>query len=190
MFALFTVVVMLIVAYCFFREGVLTSLCMTVNVFLAGLLAFNFYEPVASGLEGMVSGSFLDGCEDALALFVVFAPVLGVLRLITHNLANTEVEMPALVQQIVSVVVGLLCGYLLAGFLVCLLQTLPLGEHFLGFDPQVQQGGMRKVLPPDRVWLAMMSRASEGPLAQGQRFDPEGTFTLRYAKMRRKKDES
>src|SRR3954466_14948913 len=96
----FTFLVMVIVAYCFFREGVLTSICMTVNVFLAGLVAFNFFEPLAGELESTFSGSFLEGCEDALCLSVLFALTLGVLRVITHNLANAEVELPALAQQI------------------------------------------------------------------------------------------
>jgi hypothetical protein len=190
MLILFTALVMLIVGYAYFREGVLTAVAMTVNIFLAGLLAFNFYEPIAGELESMVNGTFLAGYEDTISLFLVFAASLAVLRLITMNLAHTEISLPALAQQITATLFGLISGFLLAGFLVCMLQTLPWSERFLAFEPGVDPSGpqLRRYLPPDRVWLAMMSRASTGPLKQGVPFDPEGTFTLRYARLRRTKE--
>jgi hypothetical protein len=198
MLILFTAAVMLIVAYCYVREGALTAVCMTVNVFLAGLLTFNFYEPLAGELEGMLTSTFLAGYEDAISLFALFALALGGLRVITMNLANTEVDLPALAQQITAGAFGLLSGYLLAGFLVCMLQTLPWSEKFLGFDHQIDSSGpgIRRVLPPDRVWLALMSRASVGPFARPsvdqpngpESFDREGSWELRYARLRRLKE--
>ena len=124
---------MAIVAYSYFREGLLTSLATLVNVFLSGLIAFNFFEPVADQIYSTINGTFLDGYEDAIALFIMFLAPLGLLRWTTNNLANQEIEMPALVQQIGASAVGVLTGYLLAGFIVCMLQTLPWGENFLGF---------------------------------------------------------
>jgi len=46
------------------------------------------------------------------------------------------------------------------------------------------------VLPPDRVWLALMRRASTGPFRQGEDpgFDPGGSFEQRYARLRRYAD--
>ena len=47
-------------------------------------------------------------------------------------------------------------------------------------------GGVRRYLPPDRVWLAMMQRGSQGPLAtDGDGFDPRGYFELGYLRHRR-----
>ncbi len=191
MLELFTLAVMLIVGYSYFREGLLTSLATLVNVFISGLVAFNFFEPLAEQLETTFNGTFLQGTEDAVALFVLFLAPLALLRWVTNNLANQEIEMPALVQQFGASAVALLTGYLLAGFLVCMLQTLPWGEHFLGFNAQVEkETSIRRLIPPDRVWLAMMNRAGNGPLAQSDSptFDPEGTFELRYSKMRRVKE--
>jgi hypothetical protein len=86
-------------------------------------------------------------------------------------------------------VVGLLTGYLTAGFLVCVLQTLPWQRNFLGFDESVERNepGLRRYLPPDRVWLGMMHHAGLGPFAQSDAttFDPDATFALRYARLRR-----
>jgi hypothetical protein len=192
MLVVLTAAIMLIVAYSYFREGVLTALTMLVNIVLAGLVAFNFFEPIADQLESSFDGTILAGLEDCITLFALFALTLGGLRVITNNLANQQVELPALVQQLLGGFIGLMAGYLLAGFLLCMVQTLPLSEKFMGFDSQADPNGsgMRRFLPPDRVWLAMMSKAGIGPLSQAESvtFDPEGTFELRYALKRRVKE--
>jgi hypothetical protein len=185
-----TFAVMLIVAYSFFREGVLTAVTMLVNVFVAGLVAFNFWEPIASAVEPSLQGSLLEGYEDSLVLFALFTLTLGGLRLVTNNLANAELQLPALVNQVGAVVVALLTGYLLAGFLVCMAQTLPWDKNFLGFEPMADADApkLRRFMSPDRVWLALMHRAGAGPLSQADSttFDPEGSFEMRYARERRK----
>lgn len=202
MLIFFTLAIMAIVGYVYAREGVLTSICMTVSIFIAGLVAFNFYEPLATELsadntpvqavisEDQKNNSSLGGYEDAICLFGLFAATLGLLRVLTQNLAKTELDLPALAQQISASVFGVISGYLLAGFLVCMFQTLPLNAKFLGFDGNAGTSGLRRVVPPDRVWLAVMHRASTGPFAASppSPFDPAGTFTLRYARLRRLKD--
>ena len=67
-------------------------------------------------------------------------------------------------------VFGLLTGYLLAGFLLCMIQTLPVQPNFLGFEPYVpgdvagkeKSSVWRKFCRPDVVWLSMMHRQSDG----------------------------
>jgi hypothetical protein len=193
MLTFLTVVIILILGYAFWQEGVLTSFTMVVNIFLSGLVAFNFWEPIAQQMESFFAGSFLAGTEDALTLFGIFAATLGVLRTVTNNLARRQVEYHPLLQRAGSVLCALVGGYLLAGFLLCAWQTLPLYEKFMGFDATVVDGsqGIRRVMPPDRVWLAMMQRASRGPLiwSESGTFDPDGSFELRYAKLRRLKEE-
>lgn len=186
-----TFVVMGIVGYAALREGLLTALTGLINVLAAGLLTFACFEPLADQLEAVLRGSLLESYEDAFSLFGLFAVTLAVLRVLTNNLAPRELDLPALVQQAGSVLVALLTGYLLAGFLLCLVQTLPLGEKFLGFDANVEATPtIRQVLPPDRVWLALMNHAGRVPFARegSTTFDPEATFELRYARYRRVKE--
>jgi uncharacterized membrane protein required for colicin V production len=193
MLVFLTVAVTLAVAYAAMREGFLMAVAGLVNVLVAGVVAFNFYEPVAGELEGMLAGSFLAGFEDALALFLLFALPLILLRVVCNNLATHEVELPALFQQVGSAAVAAVTGYLLAGFLVCVFQTLPWGQQFLGFDATADPGApkIRSLVPPDRVWLALMHRAGNAALSQegSTTFDPEGTFELRYARLRRFKEQ-
>src|SRR5262249_50375471 len=135
----------------------------------------------------------LAGFEDATALFLLFGLTLGGLRLLTNNLANVEVDLPALPAQISTILVALLTGYLTAGFLLCMLQTLPWNEKFMSFEARVEKDEppRRKLMPPDRVWLALRHRAGAGPFAWGDdtAFDPDGTFELRYARLRRYKEQ-
>lgn len=193
MIVVMTFVVMIAVGYAAVREGVLTALCTLVNVVLAGVVTFNFFELLATQLESMFQNSPAAGYEDALSMFALFALTLGGLRVVTNNLANQELDLPGRVQQVASVLVALVTGYLVAGFLVCMLQTLPLTEKFLGFEREVepQAGGIRRLIPPDRVWLGMMHRLGARPLWQedSTTFDPEGTFELRYARFRRIKEQ-
>jgi uncharacterized membrane protein required for colicin V production len=187
MLILLTIGIMLAVGYAFFLQGLLTAFCMLVNVLLAGLVAFNFYEPIAGELEQPLSGSPVQGYEDWICLIGLFCITLLALRVITNALSTAEPTLNAGVQQGGAVVCGLLAGYLTAGFIVCALQTLPIQEDFLGFSAKVDTvGGLRRFLPPDRVWLAMMQRGSLGSLGSDDPgFDPTGYFELGFLRHRR-----
>jgi hypothetical protein len=199
-----TIFMMLAVGYAYFREGLFTAFTMLCNVMFAGLLAFNFWEPLANLLDGPLQGSALEGHEDFLVLLVIFCLTLGLLRLVTNNLANNLVDYTAVPQQIGGAFVGILTGYLAAGFFISALQTLPWHDQFLGFEAKAQsESPLRRVFPPDRVWLAMMRRAGAYPLANQEdpdvpegdddideydkylTFDKYGTFELRYKRYRR-----
>ena len=179
---------MLVVAYAFWRQGVLSAFVMAFNVFLAGLVAFNFFEPIAAELDPMLAGSFLHGYEDSFCLVVLFSATLGFLRWATNALIRTVVDYPPVVQQGGAVLFGMMTGYLVAGFLLCVAQTMPFEEHFLNFDAQVDRDApsakVRAILPPDRVWLALMHRASESDhylsWEENNSFDPHGEFELKY----------
>src|SRR5205823_3194100 len=135
-----------------------------------GLIAFNFWEPMAAEMEPLLSGSPFAGFEDAVFLIGLFSAALALLRWATNSLVRTEPEQEPRVRQGVAVLFGLVTGYLTAGFLVCVLQTLPWHRNFLNFDPKVDPSSathrIRRVLPPDRVWLALMHRAGDMPLAR------------------------
>ena len=194
-----TLAIMLLVGYFHAREGLFTAVTMLVNVLVAGLIAFNFWEPVA----GYLGSGSLKPYADILCLVLLFCVSLIGLRTITNNLNETQVEFPPVPQQIGGGIVGLLTGYLLSGFLICALETLPWGQHFLDFEPRTaKESGLRAVMPPDRVWLAMMHRTSTHSLSRGRgagpvppgedpdvhSFDPTGSFEMNYLRLRRVPD--
>jgi hypothetical protein len=185
-----TVLMMLMVAYAFWRQGVLPAFAMAVNILLAGLVAFSFFEPIAAELDPMLAGSFLHGYEDSLCLMGLFTLTLMLLRWAANALLHSTIEYHVVVQRGGAILFGLMAGYLAAGFLICVAQTLPLDQHFLKFEARIEPAGpaakVRRILPPDRVWLALMHRASEGSLSWGEdsSFDPDGSYELRYSERR------
>jgi hypothetical protein len=186
MLTVLTILIMLATAYAFFGQGLLTAFAMTVNVLVAGLVAFCFFEPLADALRQAISGSPVEGYEEWICMMGLFVISLGLLRLTTNAVAPSEPELMPILQQIGGALCGLVTGYLAAGFIVCAMQTLPIAEDFLGFSAKIEAaGGMRRYLPPDRVWLAMMQAASTGPLDNDETFDPHGYFELSYQRHRR-----
>jgi hypothetical protein len=200
---LITILIMLGLAFVYLREGLFTAFLMSVNVVLAGLVAFNFWEPLANLLGQALAASFLAGCEDFFCLLFLFCAALGLLRTITNALANAEIAFPDLLQRGGGAFFGMVTGYLASGILVCVLQTLPWHENFLGFDPHQDAEApsvLRRLLPSDRAWLALLFRAGAYPFANRQEsgaavdatrydrfytFDRHGTFEARYARYRR-----
>jgi uncharacterized membrane protein required for colicin V production len=188
----FTLAVMLIVAYYHWREGLFTAVCSGVCVFLSGLVAFNFWEPLAGWIEGFIDRGPLQGYEDFICLVVLFVFSLAVLRGITNAINYREVDYLPTLNQIGGGFVGLITGYLLAGFLICAMETLPWSQNFLSFEPyQEQELKTRGLMPPDRLWLALMHRAGDTCLSRGEgysTFDPSGTFESNYFYNRRYAD--
>jgi hypothetical protein len=191
MLAFFTVLIMLLMGYAYLVEGLFTAMVMCCNVVGAGLIAFNFWEPLANVLEPLFGGH---GYEDFLSMILIFSFALGALRTVTNLIASTEVEFPPQIQRPGGALFGLITGYLVSGFLTCALQTLPWHQNFMYFDFNYDPDAnpIRKVLPPDRLWLAMMHRAGAGAFSNpgGQTFDPYGTFEQRYARYRRYTDKA
>jgi uncharacterized membrane protein required for colicin V production len=207
MLTFMTLLVMLIVAYASFREGLFTAFATLVNVVLTGLITYNFWEPLAGSLDSTLQGSVLDGYQDFVMIVVPFAILLGLLRMVTNNLANSVIEFSPTLQQFGGAGIGLVTGYLLAGFLICALETLPWHKNFIDFAPRTvpssanPESDFRRILPPDRVWLALMRHAgaygfarsadnehAESPYDRYATFDRAGTFELRYFRYRRYSD--
>lgn len=209
MLVLFTLIVIGIVAFMQYRNGLFTSAAMIVQVLLAGLVAFGFWEPIADELDASFFNSPLDGYQDCIVLIGLFCVTLGVLRLVTNRLNKAMIDFNWTLQQIGGPAAGLVTGYLLSGFLVCVFQTLPVEESFLGFSMRKpDEPGLRRFLPADRVWLALMRHAGAYPLAWSEpkedtgkkdeeknafdfweTFDREGTYELRYSRYRRHTDQ-
>lgn len=193
MLGFFTIIIMLIAAYAVWRQGVLPAFAMAVNILFAGLITFNFFEPIAAELGSMLGDSILRGYEDSLCLVALFSLTLAFLRWVANALIHTVIEYDAIIQQLGAGLFGAVAGYLVAGFLVCVAQTLPLERNFMRFDARIDTSAagakMRRFLPPDRVWLALMHRASTESLSWDEPpFDADGSFEMRYAHERRVND--
>src|SRR5947209_6954801 len=149
------------VAFAQYRNGLFTSTVMILQVLIAGVVAFNFWEPVATELEPYLADiNSAVGLEDCIALTAVFCLTLLGLRWITNRINKAMIDFPPIVQQIGGPAAGVVSGYLVAGFLICVMETMPLEANFLGFQPRKDdEPAVRSYFPPDRVWLALMRHA-------------------------------
>ena len=195
-----SIFIILIVGYFQYQNGLSSSVAMLISVLLSGLVAFNLWEPVADLLDTFLQNGALAGCEDLIALVLIFSVSLLLLRIaIFTYLAPDMIDQHGALQFFGAGAVGFITGYLVAGFFTCAMQTLPLDERFMDFEPTGDsKSTFRSVLPPDRVWLYLMRQAGAGSLSwkeddpQGRSapdrfatFDRHGTFELRYTRYRR-----
>jgi uncharacterized membrane protein required for colicin V production len=194
-----TLLIMLAGAYAQYRNGLFTSVAMLFMVFISGLVAFGFWEPIADFLDRVFQNNALAGCEDMIALTLLFSVTLFALRVATNYIAPDLIDEHGALQHFGGAAVGLVTGYFVAGFLICAVQTLPLDERFLGFEPREPgEPAYRSIYPSDRVWLTMMRHAGAVPFSWKEEdpeattsmeryatFDRDGTFELRYLRYRR-----
>ena len=183
---LLTIAMMLSLAGLQARAGLFGAVVLFTNVLVASFLAFNFWEPLARGLGAL--SPRIDPYADAIWLTALFALILVLLRLLTSYVAPRALTLPARVQHVGGAVVGLCTGYLVAGVVICVLQTLPLPQRFLGYDAEAGSA----IGAPERTWLALVHRASgvvfDAAGDEERWFDADGSFSARYARYRRTRD--
>src|SRR4051794_1786741 len=104
------------VAYAVFSEGFLGAVLMFANVVFAGLIAFNFYEPLAKLLVDNIPKE-IAGFADVTCLMVLFLVPLLILRFTTDAIAPKLIRFPKLVELLGRLVFAALCAGVTVGFL-------------------------------------------------------------------------
>ena len=135
--------------YALMSEGLWGAALMFFNVLFAGVIAFNFYEPLADLLAKNVS--FLSGFSDTLVLMMLFIVALVLLRLTTESLAPAMVRFPAPVYHLGRVLFGLAGAVLTMAIILVAFHTAPVHKKIFGVIDY-------KYAPPfklgfDRGWL-------------------------------------
>lgn len=166
--------------------GLWSNTLTLINVLLAGLIATNYFEPVADYLDRTTpSFTYL---WDFIAIWILFGLAMIVLRLATDYLSQIKVRFIIPVEKAGGYVMAVWVSWIVMCFTAATLHTAPLARHFLGGDFQpAPDSKMFFGLAPDRFWLGWMHRESSGTLARfgGARpFDAKGDFIVRYSNRR------
>ena len=166
-----------------YGEGIWSNTIILVNATLAGLLAMNFFEPLAGILDDLLPG--LRFASDFVCLWSTFIVSMLVLRIATDRISQVQVRFLKIAEQFGSPGVALLAAMVVVSFTVTTFHTAPLGTTFMwgGFDPE-----RRMVLgtAPDRAWLSFTHQVSAGSLHRldveegAQVFDPNHQFIETY----------
>ncbi|MGD9646566.1 MAG: hypothetical protein AB7U73_12700 [Pirellulales bacterium] len=194
-FPLLLVVLMVAVFASLMRDGLWSNLLMLINVVTAGLVAMTFFEPLAALLTKKIPKGIM--FWDILALWVLFAATLGVLRTITDKVSRFRVRFKPPVEMAGGYLLALVVAYVSISFTATTLHTAPLARNFLwlGFKPE---DPLLFGLKPDRQWLAFVQMVSRGSLARlvdendedKYVFDPKAEFMPKYASRRSKYEET
>ncbi len=189
-----TILLMLVFFVCLamlVREGIWSNLITLLNTLTAGVLAVNYFEPLATWLESQMP-TYTYVC-DFLALWIAFAVAVIVMRVVTDQLSKTRVKFKAVIDSVGGVLLALWIGWVMVGFTAMTLHTAPLARHFLGFY-ETPTDNIFLGTAPDRQWLGLVQSLSAGSLAvsappgQGEEglnvFDPDGEYILKYSQRR------
>jgi hypothetical protein len=122
--------VILGLTYALASEGLWGAALMFFNVLFAGLIAFNFYEPLARLLAENVT--FLSGFADTLCLFALFIVSLVLLRLTTETLGPSMVRFPTPLYHLGRWFFAFLCAVVTVAICVLGFDTAPVHKKVFG----------------------------------------------------------
>ena len=170
------------VAWCVASEGAWGAAQTCLSVFFAGLLAMNFFEPLADSLQDHIAPSWAHRW-DVISLVGLFGLFIYGLRSLGNYLSPTFIQVQSTVHEAMRWSCGLLTGYVTMAFLLTALHTMPLSGKLIGFKPEPEhRSGPLSSLAPDYQWLEFTQYVSEYAFRQGcdgRVFDPK-----RYASRR------
>ncbi|GAB4149859.1 MAG: hypothetical protein Tsb009_24370 [Planctomycetaceae bacterium] len=187
------------------RKGAFHAATWLMTTVFSGLLAMNFFEPVAELLEDFFEHeSFPASLVDIVSLVGLFVLFVCVARFFINKLAPAEVELEGLLDAAGRWLLGFATGYVLMAFVAVALQTGPFPRDFWGhFPPEPEnRTGPFGAIAPDHQWLGFTQAVSAGVFRQrdaGRIFDAANyrvgnqdnvwsSFPIRYATRREERE--
>ncbi|MCA9116058.1 MAG: CvpA family protein [Planctomycetaceae bacterium] len=188
-----------LVTWCVAAEGAWGAGTTFLIVVFSGLLAMNFFEPVAGALEsGVAATGEWRYRWDIIALVGLFTALVFGLRMLAEQISPRYITCNRLMFDAGRWVFAAFTGYATAAFLLAALHTAPLPREFMGFQPE--RKNLFGLVAPDRQWLGFTQYASEKIFRQpadrvfdGPKFEFEvaeyelkrwPSFPIRYASRR------
>jgi len=119
----------LLMTYALSSEGLWGAALMFFNVVFGGLIAFNFYEPLARLIDSTGIGW---GFSDALSLLSIFSVAVMILRMTTETLAPAMVRFPVPIYHAGRVFFALATSLVTMAILVLAFHTSPVHKRIFG----------------------------------------------------------
>ncbi len=170
-------------AYALTSEGLWGAALMFFNVVFGGLVAFNFYEPLAALIDKTGIGW---GFSDTLSMLGIFCAATGILRMTTETIAPSMVRFPPAVYHAGRLIFGLAGAAVTMAIVLLAFHAAPVHKKILNvirYDTKPPFG-----MGFDHQWLGFFQHSTGAIFAQygqGQR-DPfmeygHGAGGQRYA---------
>jgi hypothetical protein len=166
-------------------EGLWGNLLTLFNLIFAGLVAMNFFEPMADALETK-GGAFVASLTyflDFLSIWILFLVTFVALKVLTRVISRVKVRFRKPLEMAGGYAVSAVVGWVMVCFVTASLHTAPLPKTAFGggFDPNRR---MVFGLAPDIKWLAFTNATSSRALSNGagdaNAFDRDGLFIPYY----------
>jgi len=119
----------LLLTYALSSEGLWGAALMFFNVVFGGLIAFNFYEPLAKLIDSTGIGW---GFSDTLSLLSIFCVSVMLLRMTTETLAPAMVRFPVPIYHAGRVFFALATSLVTMSILVLAFHTAPVHKKIFG----------------------------------------------------------
>ncbi len=186
-----------LVAWCVASEGAWGAVLVFLGTFFAGIIAMNYFEPVADLLDTTLSLGFSwTDRWDFIAFMLLFIGFVFAIRLGTERIMPTFIEVHPLAHDGIRWVAGVLTGYLTVAIVLTSMHLTPLPRTFLGFQPE--RDNFLGMAAPDRQWLGFVQYLTEKAFSRGGGHMFDGStvqlsngeqivipsFTIRYASRR------
>jgi uncharacterized membrane protein required for colicin V production len=159
--------------YVLTSEGLWGAVLMFFNVIFAGLIAFNFYEPLANLID---STKINWGFSDTLCMLGLFSVSLLLLRMATETLGPAMVRFPLPIYHIGRLVFGLGGALVTMAIVILAFEAAPVHKkvfYTIGYDSK----------PPfklglDHQWLGFFQHTTGAIFARygSGEFDPFGEY--------------
>lgn len=182
--------------YALTSEGLWGAALMFFNILFAGMIAFNFYEPLAVLLD---KTGINWGFSDTLCFLLLFCVALVALRLTTETLAPAMVRFPMPIYHAGRLIFGVAGAMLTVAIILIGAECAPVHKKLFkayNYDSKPPFG-----LALDHNWLGFFQHETGGPFAQynaggpdpfhtygqGQRlnlFDPRGEWLINHQNAR------
>lgn len=179
-------VLILGMTYALMSEGAWGAALMFFNAVFAGLITFNFYEPMAAVIASNVG--FLSGFADTMSMLLIFGVTLLLMRLATESIAPAMVRLPTPIYHLGRVAFGFAGSCVVMAIVILAFETAPVHRKIFGVVDYDYRPPFKMGL--DRYWLAFVqystgytfpsygSERTDREFGNAKVFDPEGKWLL------------
>ena len=122
-------VLILLMTYAVSSEGLWGAALMFFNVVFSGLIAFNFYEPLARLIDSTGIGW---GFSDTLSMLLIFCVATMLLRMTTETLAPAMVRFPMPIYHAGRLFFALATSLVLMAILILSFHVAPVNKKIFG----------------------------------------------------------
>lgn len=145
------------------QQGVWSNLITLLAIVIGGITAFGVHQPLVVMIDERTDGSYTY-LLDFLVIWLVFAAVVGLIKLIAGYLSKNRVNFPDQVDNFGGAALAAFTGYVMMSFAMSTFHAAPLGYDLLssayeyGDSPEAAESAMSdKFAPmaPTIAWLRL-----------------------------------